>query len=122
MRIVLLILLIAVVGGTATGFYIKPEDEATGDLIIGISIVVTFFVLIPLFIPIMVALKLTAEGYVFYFQKRIGYKNEYFSIWKFATMLKDSPNLLTGSLTLRNDPRVTPVGKFLRISKINELC
>lgn len=50
MRTVLLILLIAVVGGTATGFYIKPEDEATGDLIIGISIVVTFFVLIPLFI------------------------------------------------------------------------
>ncbi len=50
MRTVLLILLIAVIVGTATGFYIKPEDEATGDLIIGISIVVTFFVLIPLFI------------------------------------------------------------------------
>ena len=50
MRVLLLILLIAVIGGTATGFYIKPENEATGNLIIGISVVVTFFVLIPLFI------------------------------------------------------------------------
>ncbi len=50
MRTLLLILLIAVIGGTATGFYIKPENEATGNLIIGISVVVIFFVLIPLFI------------------------------------------------------------------------
>jgi len=72
-------------------------------------------------LPIMIALLLTAEHYVFYFQKRVGYKNKYFQIWKFATMLKDSPNMLTGSLTLRGDPRVTPVGKYLRKSKINEL-
>ncbi|KAA3620813.1 MAG: hypothetical protein DWP94_11705 [Flavobacterium sp.] len=50
MRIVLIILLVAVIGGTATGFYIKPDDETTGNLIIGISVVVIFFVLIPLFI------------------------------------------------------------------------
>jgi lipopolysaccharide/colanic/teichoic acid biosynthesis glycosyltransferase len=36
-------------------------------------------------------------------------------------MLKNSPNIGTGSITLRNDPRVTPVGKYLRKSKINEL-
>ena len=65
--------------------------------------------------------KLTAEGEIFYFQKRIGLKNEYFNIWKFATMLKDSPNIGSGSITLRNDPRVTPVGKYLRITKLNEL-
>ena len=69
----------------------------------------------------MIALLLTGEHYVFYFQKRIGYKNEKFSIWKFATMLKNSPNIGTGSLTVRNDPRVTPVGKYLRKSKVNEL-
>jgi len=69
----------------------------------------------------MIALKVTAEGYIFYFQKRIGYKNQYFDIWKFATMLKNSPNIGTGSITLRNDPRVTPIGKYLRKSKINEL-
>lgn len=81
---------------------------------------VTFIIFLPLFIPIVIAQKLTGEGHVFYFQKRIGYKNKYFEIWKFATMLKDSPNMGSGSITLRNDPRVTPMGRFLRPTKLNE--
>ena len=64
---------------------------------------------------------LTGEGDIWYFQKRIGYQNREFDIWKFATMLRDSPNMLTGTITLRNDPRVTKVGKFLRTSKLNEV-
>jgi lipopolysaccharide/colanic/teichoic acid biosynthesis glycosyltransferase len=78
-------------------------------------------ILSPLLIPIVILLKLTGEHEVFYFQKRIGYKNREFNIWKFATMLKNSPNIGTGEITLRNDPRVTKMGKFLRITKINEL-
>ena len=57
----------------------------------------------------------------FYFQKRIGLRNQEFDIWKFATMLKDSPNIGTGEITLRKDPRVTKAGHFLRRTKINEL-
>ena len=82
---------------------------------------ILLIVLFPLFLPIIIGLKLTGEGEIFYFQKRIGYKNQYFNIWKFATMLKNSPNIGTGSITLRNDPRVTPMGDFLRKTKINEL-
>lgn len=78
-------------------------------------------VLLPLLIPIAILLKCTGEGYVFYYQRRIGYKNKYFDIMKFATMLKNSPNIGTGSITLRNDPRLLPMGKFLRKTKINEL-
>ena len=78
-------------------------------------------VLLPFFIPIIIALRFTAEGEIFYLQDRVGFKNRPFKIWKFATMLKASPDMLTGSLTVRNDPRVTPVGKYLRITKINEL-
>jgi len=77
--------------------------------------------LVPLFIPIIIALRLTGEGEVFYRQNRVGFQNKNFQIWKFATMLKNSPNIGTGSLTLRNDPRVTIIGKYLRKSKINEL-
>jgi len=77
--------------------------------------------LAPLFLPIIIALRLTGEGEVFYRQNRVGFRNQTFQIWKFATMLKNSPNLGTGSLTLRNDPRVTLLGKYLRKSKINEL-
>ena len=86
-----------------------------------LSSFIVLLILSPLLIPIVIALMLTGEGYVFYFQKRRGFKNQYFDIWKFATMLKNSPNIGTGSITLRNDPRVTPVGKYLRKSKINEL-
>jgi len=82
---------------------------------------VALILLSPILIPSIIALLLTGEHTVFYFQKRIGYKNRFFYIWKFATMLKNSPNIGTGEITLRNDPRVTKVGKWLRITKINEL-
>ena len=89
-----------------------------------IDILISLFaliILLPLFIPIIIILRLTAEGEVFYFQERIGLKNSRFQIWKFATMLKNSMNMGTGSITLQNDFRVTPFGKVLRKTKINEL-
>jgi lipopolysaccharide/colanic/teichoic acid biosynthesis glycosyltransferase len=78
-------------------------------------------VLSPLLIPVIIGLLLTGEHYVFYFQKRIGYKNRYFNIWKFATMLKASPTMGTGLHTTKKDPRIMPMGGFLRHTKINEL-
>ena len=78
-------------------------------------------ILLPVFIPIIFILRLSAEGEVFYFQERYGIYNSRFQIWKFATMLKNSMNIGTGSITLQNDPRVTKIGSFLRKTKINEL-
>lgn len=78
-------------------------------------------VLSPLLIPIVIGLKLTGEGYIFYLQERVGYHNRPFDIYKFATMLKDSPNMKGGIITTAKDPRITPMGGFLRKSKINEL-
>jgi lipopolysaccharide/colanic/teichoic acid biosynthesis glycosyltransferase len=77
--------------------------------------------LLPLFIPIILLLLLTGEHEVFFRQDRVGYQNRIFRIWKFATMLKNSPNMGSGDVTTRNDPRVTKMGQFLRISKLNEL-
>jgi lipopolysaccharide/colanic/teichoic acid biosynthesis glycosyltransferase len=78
-------------------------------------------VLLPLFIPIVVILLLTGEHKVFYLQTRVGYKNKDFKIIKFATMLSNSANMGSGSLTLKNDSRVLPFGSLLRKTKINEL-
>ncbi|TVQ34714.1 MAG: sugar transferase [Wenzhouxiangella sp.] len=78
-------------------------------------------VLSPLLVPVMIALRLTGEGEVFFRQDRIGLGGKPFGLLKFATMLKDSPNLGTGTVTLKNDPRVLPFGRFLRKTKINEL-
>ena len=89
-----------------------------------LDIVVSFvalIILLPIFIPIIIILRFTAEGEVFYFQERIGINNSKFQIWKFATMLKNSMNMGSGSITLQNDFRVTSIGKFLRKTKINEL-
>ena len=83
--------------------------------------ILALLVLLPLFIPIVVILLLTGEHKVFYSQTRVGYKNQNFKILKFATMLSNSANMVSGSLTLKNDPRVLPFGSFLRKTKINEL-
>jgi lipopolysaccharide/colanic/teichoic acid biosynthesis glycosyltransferase len=80
-----------------------------------------FVLLSPIMVPVVIGLLLTGEHYVFYFQKRIGFKNKPFYIWKFATMLKASPNLAGGLHTTRKDPRILPMGGFLRKTKINEL-
>lgn len=88
------------------------------DILVALTALIILF---PLFIPIVILLRLTGEGEIFYTQKRIGKDALYFDILKFATMLKESPNIGAGMITMRNDPRVTPMGKFLRGSKINEL-
>jgi lipopolysaccharide/colanic/teichoic acid biosynthesis glycosyltransferase len=82
---------------------------------------VSLIILLPVFIPIIIILKFTAEGEVFFFQERIGINNSRFQIWKFATMLKNSMDMGSGSITLQNDFRVTKTGVFLRKTKINEL-
>ncbi len=82
---------------------------------------VAIILLSPILLLIIITLKLTGEGEIFYLQERVGHKKKIFMIYKFATMVKNSPNIGSGDVTLRNDPRVTKVGKFLRVSKLNEL-
>ena len=78
-------------------------------------------VLSPLLIPVIIILKCTGEHDIFYGQERIGYKNKHFRMLKFATMLRNSPNMTGGLHTTHGDPRVLPFGRFLRKTKINEL-
>jgi lipopolysaccharide/colanic/teichoic acid biosynthesis glycosyltransferase len=75
----------------------------------------------PFLLIISLILKFSGEGEIFYKQVRIGRGEKPFSIYKFATMVKDSPMIGSGELTEYNDARVLPVGKFLRKSKLNEL-
>jgi lipopolysaccharide/colanic/teichoic acid biosynthesis glycosyltransferase len=88
------------------------------DIIFSLTAII---LLSPVFVPVIILLLLTGEHEVFYKQDRVGYKNKIFKILKFATMLKNSPNMGDGDITKRGDPRITAVGKFLRQSKLNEL-
>ncbi len=82
---------------------------------------IALLVLAPLFIVVILILRMSGEGEVFYRQTRIGRGGAPFRLLKFATMLKNSPQMGTGTLTIKDDPRVLPVGRFLRRTKINEL-
>ena len=78
-------------------------------------------IIFPFIFPIMLLLRITGEGHIFFIQKRVGLNGKEFSLLKLATMLKNSPNIGTGNLTIKDDPRILPFGKILRKSKINEL-
>lgn len=82
---------------------------------------IALILLSPLLLPLMFILRVTGEGEVFFPQKRVGRGGRQFKLFKFATMLKDSPNMGTGTVTVKNDPRILPMGGFLRRTKINEL-
>jgi lipopolysaccharide/colanic/teichoic acid biosynthesis glycosyltransferase len=77
--------------------------------------------LVPIFFLVIIILRFTGEREIFFIQKRVGRGGEYFGLFKFATMLKNSPNIGTGTITIKGDPRVLPFGSMLRKTKINEL-
>ena len=83
------------------------------------------FTALLLFLPfgliIALILRFTGEGEVFYIQNRIGKEGRYFGLLKFATMLKNSPSIGNGDITVKDDPRILPLGHFLRKSKVNEI-
>jgi len=88
------------------------------DIIFSLLAIVILF---PILFLIVIILKFTGEGEVFYFQNRVGKDGKIFSIYKFATMIKNSHNIGSGTVTIEGDPRILPFGKILRKTKINEL-
>ena len=68
----------------------------------------------PLMITVILILRFSGEREIFYIQERVGKNQNIFKLFKFATMLKDSENIGTGTVTVKNDPRILPFGNFLR--------
>ena len=82
-------------------------------------------VAIILFSPVMlitaIAIKATAPGPLIFVQERVGLHNRPFKMYKFRSMVVQSEETEKGEWTTQNDPRVTPVGKFIRRTSIDEL-
>ena len=76
--------------------------------------------LLPLGVVIALAIKLTDGGPVFFGQNRIGRFGQPFRIWKFRSMLVDARNM-GPPVTKGRDPRITPIGRLLRGTKLDEL-
>lgn len=78
-------------------------------------------VLLPIFLLVYISLRLQNDGSVIFKQERIGYKGKPFNIYKFRTMRTDSESEGTPLLAVKNDERLTKVGKFLREHHLDEL-
>ena len=102
--------------------------KRTADIVISLSGLV---ILSPLFIVIAVMVASEHEGGVIFRQERAGWKNQPFTMYKFRTMVKNAAalrdemekyNELDGpAFKMKNDPRITKVGRFLRRTSLDEL-
>ena len=94
----------------------RRSDGTQGPFMIRLTdVLVSFLALLalsPLLAVTAILLRATGEGEVFFRQKRIGRNGDAFFLIKFATMRKDSPSTGAGEITLLNDERVLPVGRF----------
>jgi lipopolysaccharide/colanic/teichoic acid biosynthesis glycosyltransferase len=77
--------------------------------------------LLPVWLPILVIQLLTGNRSVFYLSERVGLNGRRFTMYKFTTMYEGSPDILTREITVKDDPRILPFGKFIRKTKLDEL-
>lgn len=102
--------------------------KALFDVVVSTLLLV---LLMPIFLIVAIAIKMTSPGPVFYRQVRCGLKGRRFTLYKFRTMVENAESLLPGLMKknemtgpvfkMENDPRITPLGKFLRKFSIDEL-
>jgi exopolysaccharide biosynthesis polyprenyl glycosylphosphotransferase len=119
------------------GYYIIAGDKHYGpqmmlkrmlDVLGSLVLLVLFS---PLFVIVALVVKLTSEGDAFFLQERVGYNKRKFMLFKFRTMVANAQELMPGLesqneaagpvFKIKNDPRITRVGRLLRRSSIDEL-
>jgi len=110
---------------------LRPSQVALKRLFDIVASAAALWLLLPLFLVVMVAIKLTSRGPIFFRQKRVGMHGRTFNMLKFRSMIARAESLKaslarlneqTGPVfKMRNDPRVTTVGRFIRKFSIDEL-
>ena len=117
---------VATLGGMQDGWpmLLKRALDFVGSLVL-------LMFLLPLFVAVAILIKLTSNGPVFFRQERVGLNKRRFLIYKFRTMVPEAEKIMAGLekmneasgpvFKIKNDPRITPIGKALRRSSIDEL-
>jgi polysaccharide biosynthesis protein PslA len=77
--------------------------------------------LAPLLLAVAVAIKVTSPGPILFYQYRYGYRNRFFRIYKFRSMRNDACDVAGVRQTVQGDARITPVGKILRKTSLDEI-
>ena len=88
------------------------------DVIISL---ISLIILFPIFTIAGILIKLDSKGPIFFIQERVGENGKIFKIYKFRTMVTNSEKFGLGYAVKKDDPRITKVGKYLRLTGIDEL-
>ena len=104
--------------------YVPLDDDFNKFLKYSSDYIFSIFAIIitsPIMIIIAVAIKLTSRGPIIFKQERIGHNGKPFMMYKFRSMKLQDPNEEKSEWTVKDDPRKTKVGKFIRKTSIDEL-
>jgi polysaccharide biosynthesis protein PslA len=96
----------------------RAAVKRTMDISIALTLLSAFFLF---FLVIMLLIRLGTPGRPLFCQRRIGFANVGFDIWKFRTMYQHAPEQSRLVQATRDDPRVTPLGRWLRRTSLDEL-
>ena len=96
------------------GFFIKTIF----DIIICL---ISLIILFPIFIISGILIKLDSKGSIFFIQDRVGEDGKIFKVYKFRTMVPNAEKIGLGYAVKKDDPRITRIGKHLRLTGIDEL-
>lgn len=104
----------------ASGLILTPRESRSKRILDVVVSSVLLVLLAPVFLAIAIAIKLSSPGPVFYRQVRVGRDLRFFHMLKFRSMVQNADRV-GGWSTRTDDPRVTPLGKILRILSLDEL-
>ncbi|MFC1807512.1 exopolysaccharide biosynthesis polyprenyl glycosylphosphotransferase [Candidatus Omnitrophota bacterium] len=101
--------------------FTRPIFKNTKKLIDSFGALAGLIVVSPLLLIISILIKLISKGPVFYLQERVGFQEKPFKLIKFRTMVTDAEKENGPQWAIKNDSRVTKIGKFLRKTRLDEL-
>ncbi len=102
------------------GFRVRPSQQFTRVLVSQLAAIVGLLIVLPFFPGIALVIKLSSKGPIFFRQTRVGLNGKHFKVVKFRTMATDA-EANGAQWASKNDSRVTPVGRFMRKTRIDEI-
>lgn len=99
----------------------NPSSANLQTLYSFLAALIGIIVFAPVMLLVVLLVRLTSPGPVLYRQRRVGIGNKVFTVYKFRTMYQDAEARTGAVWATKNDPRITPLGRFLRKSRLDEL-
>jgi Undecaprenyl-phosphate glucose phosphotransferase len=100
---------------------LRGWDAVLKDAVDKVLALIALVAFSPLMLIVAVAIRYDSKGPILFKQKRHGFNNELIEVYKFRSMYTDMSDATASKLVTKDDPRVTPVGRFIRRTSIDEL-